>query len=55
MANKKEFLDVPLKNSIIEMLKVNKIMKVFKEKSLKRVGKGAERNVVFFNFKKTVK
>ena len=46
--NKKEFLDVPLKNSIIEMLKVNKIVKVFKEKSLKRVGKGAERNVVFF-------
>ena len=53
--NKKEFLDVPLKNSIIEMLKVNKIVKVFKEKSLKRVGKGAERNVVFFNFKKIVK
>lgn len=48
MANKKEFLDEPLKNSIIEMLKVNKIVKVFKEKSLKRVGKGAERNVVFF-------
>ena len=37
------------------MLKVNKIVKVFKEKSLKRVGKGAERNVVFFNFKKIVK
>ena len=37
------------------MLKVNKIVKVFKEKSLKRVGKGAESNVVFFNFKKTAK
>ena len=55
MANKKEFLDVPLKDSIIEMLKVNKIVKVFKEKSLKRVGKGAERNVVFFYFQENCK
>ena len=56
MANKKEFLDVPFNDSITEILKVNKIVKVFKEKSLKRVGKGAERIIVFFlHFKKSVK
>ena len=48
MANKKEFLDVPLRNSIIEMLKVNKIVKVFKEKTLKKVGKGGGENYCFF-------
>ena len=55
MANKKEFLDEPLKNSIIEMLKVNKIVKVFKEKSLKRVRKRSGEKCCFFYFKKTVK
>ena len=48
MANKKEFLDVPFNDSITEILKVNKIVKVFKEKTLKKVGKGGGENYCFF-------